>query len=90
MKLLQVITLLTLLTSVLATVSNINLAPSGPYPPISTKNGIIVSTILLIYMLFGETGYLPFGFKGRKKRFLDNQLDDPLLLKNKNAVLEVS
>ena len=69
MKILCVIVFLVLLTGVLATISNINLSPTGYYAKISTKGGLKVSITILIFMIFGEFGYLPFSrFVGRKKR----------------------
>ena len=80
MKLLRVIIFLVLLVGVLATVSNINLNPTGNYARISTKGGMYVSIIMLIYVLFGEFGYLPFTrFVGRKRRSISGQMMGPML-----------
>jgi hypothetical protein len=90
MKLLRVIVFLVLLVGVLASVSNINLSPTGNYPEISTKGGLGVSIAILIYMLFAELGYLPFRFKGRKKRSALSQLTSPLMLGDRDNILKVN
>jgi hypothetical protein len=90
MKLLRVVVFLVLLVGVLSSVSNINLSPTGNYPPISTKGGLGVSIAILIYMLFAELGYLPFRFKGRKRRSAVSQLTNPLMLGDRDNILKVN
>lgn len=90
MKLLRVIVFLVLLVGVLASVSNINLSPTGIYPEISTKGGLGVSIAVLIYMLFSELGYLPFRFKGRKRRSAVGQLSNRIRLGDRDAILKVN
>ncbi|XP_046655549.1 uncharacterized protein LOC124349087 [Daphnia pulicaria] len=89
MKLLRVVVFLVLLVGVLSSVSNINLSPTGNYPPISTKGGLGVSIAILIYMLFAELGYLPFRFKGRKRRSAVSQLTNPLMLGDRDNILKL-
>ena len=90
MELLRLITFLILINGILGIVSLVNLNPTGDYAKLSPKGGLYVSVILLIYVLFGELGYLPFRFKGRKKRSAISQVINPLLLGNKDVVLRVS
>lgn len=90
MKLLGVIAFLVLLVGVLASVSNINLNPTGIYPQISTKGGLWVSITMLIYMLFAELGYLPYRFRGRKRRSAAGQVMGPLMSGDRDTVLKVN
>ena len=91
MKIVRVIVFLLLLTNVLAIVSNINLNPTGNYAKISTKGGLYVSITILIFMIFGEFGYLPFSrFVGRKKRSAVSQMMALSHHGNRNLVLQVS
>lgn len=80
MRIYLVTILLALIACVLASVSNINLNPTGNYAKISTKGGLWVSATILIYMLFAELGYLPFKFVGRKKRSAVSQMVSPLMM----------
>ena len=90
MKIVRVIVFLLLLTNVLAIVSNINLNPTGNYAKISTKGGLYVSITILIFMIFGEFGYLPFSrFVGRKKRSAVSQMMALSHHGNRNLVLQV-
>ncbi|KZS13928.1 Uncharacterized protein APZ42_020573 [Daphnia magna] len=89
MKLLRVTVFLVLLVGVLASVSFINLSPTGIYPEISTKGGLGVSIAILIYMLFSELGYLPFRFKGRKRRSAVGQLSNRIRLGDRDAILKL-
>lgn len=91
MDLLRTAVFLTLLSGVLAIVSNINLNPTGIYPKISTKGGLYVSIVMLIYLLFGELGYLPWlRFVGKKKRSVNGSLLNSSLFGDRNTVLTVS
>ncbi len=90
MDLLRTIFFLTLLSGVLAIVSNINLNPTGYYPKISTKGGLYVSIVILIYMIFGELGYLPWlRFVGKKKRSLNGNLLNSVIFGDRNTILTV-
>ena len=95
MKLLRVVVFLVLLVGVLCSVSNINLNPTGIYPKISTKGGLYVSIVMLIYVLFAELGYLPYRYKG--KRSVDTVggganrlLNNPYIFGDRNSVLQVN
>lgn len=87
MKLLRLVIFFVLLVGVLASVSNINLSPTGNYKEISTKSGLGVSIAILIYLLFAELGYLPYRFRGRKKRSALEELMTPL--GNRDLILKV-
>ncbi len=89
MKLLRVIVFLVLLVGVLASVSNINLNPTGNYAKLSTKGGLYVSVAMLIYLLFAELGYLPFRFKGRKRRSAISQMMGPMF-GDRDVILKVN
>lgn len=89
MKLLRVIVFLVLLVGVLASVSNINLNPTGNYAKLSTKGGLYVSVAMLIYLLFAELGYLPFRFKGRKRRSAMGQMMGPMF-GDRDVILKVN
>lgn len=90
MKILRAVFFLTLLSGVLAIVSNINLNPTGYYAKISTKGGLYVSITLLIFMLFGEFGYLPWlRFVGRKKRSAVSNIIGGGVPGDRNAILQV-
>lgn len=89
MKLVSVIVIVSLLAVVLASVSNINLGPTGNYPTISTKGGLYVSVTILIYMIFAELGYLPYRFKGKKKRSALPRFMSGNLFMDRNSALKV-
>lgn len=89
MKLLRLYAFLILIVGVLASVSFINLNPTGDYAKLSPKGGLYVSVVLLIYVLFGEMGFLPYRFKGRKRRSANDQIMNPLIMGDKDVVLRV-
>ena len=90
MKLLTVAVFFVLLSGVLAALSSISLQTAQSYAKISTKGGLYVSITILIFMLFGELGYLPYRFKGKKKRSTNEmQLMNPALFSDRNTVLKV-
>ena len=89
MRLLVVLAFLALVTGILASVSNINLNPTGEYAKLSPKGGLYVSVVLLIYVLFAEMGFLPYRFRGRKRRSAMAQVMNPLIMGDKDVVLRV-
>lgn len=89
MKLVRVTIVCSLVAVVLASVSNINLSPTGNYAHVSTKGGLYASVSILIYMIFSELGYLPFRFKGRKKRSAVSQLMSGDSFTKRNSALKV-
>lgn len=90
MKLLRLVIFLVLLVGVLASVSNINLNPTGLYPELSTNGGLYVSISILIYMLFAELGYLPYRFRGKKRSTMDNLLNPAMFMGNRDLILKVT
>lgn len=89
MRLLGLLAFLVLATGILASVSNINLNPTGDYAKLSPKGGLYVSVVILIYMLFAEMGFLPYRFKGRKRRSAMAQVMSPLIMGDRDVVLRV-
>lgn len=89
MKLARVTVVCSLGAVVLASVSNINLSPTGNYAQVSPKGGLYASVAILIYMIFSELGYLPFRFKGRKKRSAVSQLLGGDNFSKRNSALKV-
>lgn len=90
MELLRIVIFLVLLVGVLASVSNINLNPTGYYAKLSPKGGLYVSVVLLIYVIFAELGYLPYRFRGKKKRSALGGLMNPYLVGDRESVLQVT
>lgn len=91
MKLLTVAVFSLLLSGVLAALSSIALQTAN-YNSVSTKGGLYASITILILMIFGEFGYLPYRFKGKRKRFAtpDERINFPSFLSDRNTVLQVS
>ena len=68
MKLFIVVTLLLVIGGALASISQLNLNPTGNFAKLTSKQGLWVSIIILKLMLLGELGFFPYKFQGRKKR----------------------
>lgn len=68
MKLESIAVLLMVATSVSASLSSISLGSTGNFAKLSTKQGMLVSIVLLKFLLMGEFGVLPYKFIGRKRR----------------------
>ena len=91
MKLLQFIILSVLTIGCLASVSNINLGPTGYYPKVSTTSGLTISVIILTILILGEIGVVPFEYTGRKRRSIADsaELFNSSLIRDEKAVLQV-
>lgn len=89
MKLFQTVVVSLLLDLAFTSISNISVGPTGNFAKISPSQGMYVSVILLVYVLFAELGYLPFKFVGKKKRSLITSVFSSSFFSDRDTALKV-